>query len=72
MIITEDYMVREDGVELIRRYSDRNVMIENVNTGERFEDVVDPKDSGREYKETEIEIEAESEGPPPFMIGGEP
>ena len=75
MIIKEDYMTREDGVKLVRFYSDRNVMIENEVTGEQFEDVVDPEGIGRTYKETNIEIEQPEvmeEVPPPFVIGDNP
>ena len=75
MIITEYYMTREDGVVLERTYSDRNVRIENEATGEQFDDVVNPENSGRAYRETEIAIEQPEvgdESPPPFMMGGSP
>lgn len=57
MIITEEYMTREDGVVLERRYSDSKVLIENTVTGERFSEAVDPVWSGRKYRETDITIE---------------
>ena len=56
MIISEYYKTREDGVILIRTYSDRNMMIENKD-GELFVDAIDPDDSERTYKETDIHIE---------------
>ncbi|MDV3426899.1 MAG: hypothetical protein LIR50_06865 [Bacillota bacterium] len=71
MIIKEDYMIREDGVKLIRFYSDKNVLIENIETGEKYEDVIDPDGIGRTYKETEIKIEIPEEStetPPPFIM----
>lgn len=57
MIITEFYRTREDGVDLERTYSDANVKIENTETGEQFDEVINPVGSGRTYKETDIPIE---------------
>jgi len=56
MIVTEYFKTREDGVILMRTYSDRNVMIENKE-GELFVDAIDPDDSERTYTETDIPIE---------------
>lgn len=51
MIQTEYYMTRSDGVELVRTYSDQGFYIER--DGERYEEAIDPADSGREYIETD-------------------
>ena len=59
MIITEYYMTRPDGVRLERTYSDADVMIRNVVTGEEYESVINPENSGRRYEETETPIGSE-------------
>jgi hypothetical protein len=55
MIVTEDYKVREDGVLLVRTYSDAGKMIER--DGVTYEAAVDPAELGRIYTETDIDIE---------------
>ena len=57
MIVTEYYKKRKDGVKLERTYSDANVKIENTETGELFDEVINPVGSGRTYRETDIPIE---------------
>lgn len=52
MIVTEFYKTREDGVRLVRTYSDRGMMIEQVGTGARYAEAIDPENIGREYIET--------------------
>ena len=52
MIITEFYRTREDGVNLIRTYSDEGYMIER--DGVLYEEAIDPENSGRVYTETEL------------------
>ena len=54
-IITEAYRVREDGVELCRTYSDKNMMIER--DGIRYSEAIDPVELGRVYTETDEPIE---------------
>ena len=56
MIISEDYMIREDGVKLIRRYSSRNVMIRQVDTGVDYAEAVDVENSPHTYEETNTPI----------------
>ena len=55
-IITEAYRVREDGVELCRTYSDKNMMIER--DGVRYSEAIDPVELGRVYTETDEPIES--------------
>lgn len=57
-IVTELYKVREDGVVLVRTYSDAGFFIERE--GVFYEEAIDPKEMGREYTETDILIETES------------
>lgn len=52
MVITEFFRTREDGVNLFRNYSDKGFMIERE--GSLYEEAIDPENSGREYKETNI------------------
>lgn len=60
MIVIEHFRTREDGVVLIRTYSDRGMMIER--DGELYSEAVDPEGMGRVYTETDIPInEPESE-----------
>lgn len=61
MIRTEYYTTRKDGVVLVRSYSDINMMIEQVGTGARYSEAIDPEDSGRQYIETDEPIEDEGE-----------
>ncbi len=56
-IITVPYRTREDGVALVRTYSDRGVMIER--DGIRYAEAVDPEEYGRTYTETDEPINAE-------------
>lgn len=62
MIMTEFYKTREDGVRLVRTYSDAGKLLER--DGVVYEEAIDPEDSGRVYVETEqdadMEISAEA------------
>ena len=55
MVITEFYRIREDGMELVRTYSDNNMMIER--DGVQYSEAIDPKELGRTYTETDVPIE---------------
>ena len=52
MIKAEPYITREDGINLIRTYSDEGFMIER--DGVLYEEAIDPEGSGRVYKETTV------------------
>lgn len=54
MIVTEN-LVREDGVKLIRTYSDKGMKIER--DGVRYEEAIDPAELNRVYTETDEPIE---------------
>lgn len=56
MIVTEYYRTRSDGVVLNRTYSDRGMMIER--DGVRYAEAVDPAELGRQYTETDEQIES--------------
>ena len=53
MIRTEYYMTRDDGVVLVRTYSEEGFKIRQNGTGAIYDDAIDPEDSGRTYTETD-------------------
>lgn len=55
MIVREFFRTREDGVNLYRTFSDRNVMIENEH-GELYSEAVDVETATHTYTETDIPI----------------
>lgn len=57
MIKREHYATREDGVELIRTYSDAGLMIRKVGTKEVYEEAVDVKGAGYQYEETDTPVD---------------
>lgn len=61
MIIVENLGAREDGVILYRRYSDKGVMLLQVETGIMYEDPVDVENAPYTYEETNVSIEEDSE-----------
>lgn len=54
-IKTEFYREREDGVRLVRTYSDINHYI--VRDGVIYSEAIDPEELNRQYTETDIPIE---------------
>lgn len=54
-VVTEFFRIREDGVNLVRTYSDINLYIERE--GVKYSEAIDPEELGRTYTETELEIE---------------
>lgn len=56
MIHTDFYRVREDGVNLVRTYSDSNMMIRHDQTGNLYEEAIDVENIGHTYTETDIPI----------------
>lgn len=58
-IVTEYYRTREDGVILVRTYSDIGMMIER--DGVRYSEAIDPAELGRVYIETDEPTEKERE-----------
>lgn len=58
MVRTET-ITRDDGVELLRTYSDKNFKICQNETGIVYDEAVDVKNSGYTYEETDEKIESE-------------
>lgn len=54
-IKTEFYRTREDGVRLVRTYSDINHYIERE--GVVYSEAIDPEELNRQYTETDTPIE---------------
>ena len=68
MIVTEFYKTREDGVRLVRTYSDAGMLIER--DGVVYEEAIDPEDSGRVYTETEVDMDLSAEEALDIILGG--
>lgn len=49
-IVTEYHKTREDGVRLVRTYSNAGMMIER--NGISYDEAIDPEELGRDYIET--------------------
>lgn len=50
-----------DERELTHIWSDKNMLIRNVDTGELYSDVIDPIDIIRFYEETDIQDDADDD-----------
>lgn len=57
MIITELFRTREDGVNLYKTYSNKNVYIQR--DSDIYEEAIDPEGTNRIYTETNILIPQE-------------
>lgn len=61
MIITEYFMTRSDGVNLIRTYSDEDRKLIQNETGIIYDEAIDIEDSPYTYKESDEFIERRME-----------
>ena len=52
----EQYKIRKDGVVLIRTWSDMDMMLRQVASGELYGEAIDPESEHRDYEETDIPI----------------
>ena len=59
MIIKEFYKKRSDGVNLYRTYSDNNLMIKQVETGNVYTEAIDVENMVYTYEETGMSIDAD-------------
>ena len=59
MIIKEFYKKRSDGINLYRTYSDSNLMIEQVETGDVYTEAIDVENAAYTYEETGMSIDAD-------------
>lgn len=61
MIVQEEYMVRPDGVRLMRTYSDENVKIRQIETDIIYDEAIDTEPVRYTYEETDIPIDISEE-----------
>lgn len=59
MIIKEFYKKRSDGVNLYRTYSDSNLMIKQIETGNVYTEAIDIENAAYTYEETGMSIDAD-------------
>ena len=59
MIIKEFYKKRSDGVNLYRTYSDSNLMIRQVETGDVYAEAIDVENAAYTYEETGMSIDVD-------------
>ena len=59
MIIKEFYKKRSDGINLYRTYSDSNLMIRQVETGDVYTEAIDVENAAYTYEETGMSIDAD-------------
>ena len=59
MIIKEFYKKRSDGINLYRTYSDSNLMIKQVETGNVYAEAIDVENAAYTYEETSMSIDAD-------------
>ena len=59
MIIKEFYKKRSDGVNLYRTYSDSNLMIRQVETGDVYTEAIDVENAAYTYEETDMSIDTD-------------
>ena len=59
MIQREFYTQRKDGVKLYRTYSDSNLMIRQVETGNVYAEAIDVESATYTYEETGISIDTD-------------
>ena len=59
MIIKEFYKKRSDGINLYRTYSDRKLMIKQVETGDVYTEAIDVENAAYTYEETDMSIDAD-------------
>ena len=60
-IVTEYYKTRGDGVRLNHTYSDQDLMIRQVQTGNVYEEAIDIEGAPYTYEETDVSVEVSPE-----------
>lgn len=68
MIVTDNYALRTDGVQLVRTYSDlgRKIMRDGV----AYDEAIDPADSGRTYAESNEPVQLTDAEALEILMGG--
>ena len=57
MIVTEFFKERKDGVKLYSTYSDKDLKIRQVETGEIYDEAVDVEGIGFTYEEVDAQVD---------------
>lgn len=72
MIVQEKFRMEDGGWVLVRTYSDAGMMIRQDETGDLYEEAVDPEHTGRTYTETDIpaDDDADAEEIVSILMGG--
>ncbi len=72
MIVQERFRLEEDGWVFVKTYSDAGMMIRQDETGDVYEEAIDPEQAGRTYTEMDIPVEddADAEEIVSILIGG--
>lgn len=68
MIVTENYSLRADGVQLVRTYSDKGRKV--MRDGVAYDEAIDPSDSGRVYTESGEPTELTADEALDILTGG--
>ena len=61
MVQKEYHSTREDGVKLVRSFSDKGVMIRKLGTKQTYAEAIDVENAPYRYTETDTPIEKEEE-----------
>lgn len=69
-IVTEYYKTRVDGIRLNRTYSDQDLMIRQIETGNVYDDAIDVEGAPYTYEETDQAIEISAEEALAIITGG--
>lgn len=75
MIIKEFYREREDGTRLYRSYSDKDMMIRQIETGALYAEAIDVEGASYTYEETDTpanDVEVSDSDALKVLLGGEP
>lgn len=64
MIIREFYLTREDGTNLYRTYSDKDLKILQTDTNAVYDEAIDVENASHQYEETNISIYADEKDIP--------
>jgi len=68
MVVTEFFRTREDGIRLVRTYSDQGKLIER--DGVMYSEAIDPESCGRVYTESDVDVELTAEEALDILLGG--
>ena len=73
MVVKEFYRTRDDGIRLVRSYSDAGKKIQKVGTEEIYDEAVDLEDEPYMYMETEEDVDDDVDDSTAlrYLLGGD-